>query len=66
MATFTIHLMGQATPITIDLPIGSVDQLAEEASTTRFLVGHLSEPDEEGVCRRVMIATSRIQCAIEA
>lgn len=66
MATFTIHLIGQATPITIDLPIGSVDQLAEEASMARFLVGHLAEPDGEGVCRRVMIATSRIQCAVEA
>lgn len=66
MATFTIHLMGQATPITLDLPLTNVDELAEEAATTRFLVGHLSEADGEGVCRRVMVATSRIQCAIEA
>lgn len=66
MATFTIHLMGQATPITLDLPLANVDQLAEEASTTRFLIGHLADGDEEGVCRRVMVATSRIQCAVES
>lgn len=66
MTTFTIHLMGQATPITLDLPIGTVDDLAEEAGQTRYLVGHLANADEVGVCRRVMIATSRIQCVIEA
>lgn len=66
MATFTIHLMGQATPVTLDLPLASVDELAELAGQTRFLVGHLNEADGEGVCRRVMVATSRIQCAIES
>ena len=66
MASFTIHLMGQATPITLDLPLASVDQLAEQAGQTRYLIGHLSEADGEGVCRRVMVATSRIQCAVEA
>ncbi|AWW74567.1 hypothetical protein CD351_09030 [Erythrobacter sp. KY5] len=66
MTTFTIHLMGQATPITLDLPISTVDDLAEKAGETRYLVGHLASADEDGVCRRVMIATSRIQCAIEA
>ena len=66
VATFTIHLMGQATPITLDLPIRDVDELAEQACQTRFLIGHLASCDEEGVCRRVMVATSRIQCAVEA
>lgn len=65
MATFTIHLMGQAQPITLDLPCADVDELSSLATTSRFLAGHMSVADEEGVCRRVMIATSRIQCAIE-
>lgn len=66
MATFTIHLMGQNQPITIDLACPDIDGLAEEAMQTRFLIGHLASGDEEGVCRRVMVATSRIQCAVEA
>ena len=66
MATFTVHLMGQNAPITIDLPVGSVDELAEQAGQTRFLIGYLASADEEGVCRRVMIATGRIQCVVEA
>jgi hypothetical protein len=66
MATFSIHLMGQQQPIKIDLPCADIDDLAAQSSYTRFLAGHMTEPDEDGVCRRVMIATGRIQCAIEA
>lgn len=66
MASFTIHLMGQSVPLTIDLDCNSVDELAEIAGQSRFVIGHLDNADEDGVCRRVMIATSRIQCAIEA
>ena len=65
MATFAIHLMGHHQPITIDLPYRSIDELAEKAGSTRYLLGHMTAADEEGVCRRVMIATSRIQCAID-
>lgn len=66
MATFTIHLMGQNQPITLDLPCADMDALIEQAGHSRFLSGHMTEPDEEGVCRRVMVATNRIQCAIAA
>lgn len=65
MAIFTIHLMGQNQPITLDLPSADIDDLAARSATKRFIVGHMAEADEDGVCRRVMIATSRIQCAIE-
>lgn len=65
MATFQVHLMGQHQPITIDLPARDIDDLVEQAASARFLTGHLAEADGDGVCRRVMIATSRIQCAIE-
>lgn len=66
VATFTIHLMGQNQPVTLDLDCRDIDHLAEQVGQTRFLVGHLANADEDGVCRRVMIAASRIQCAIEA
>jgi hypothetical protein len=65
MATFCIHLMGQHQPITLDLPCTDVDELVEQASRVKFVVGYMAKADEEGVCRRVMIATCRIQCAIE-
>ncbi|MEM6858615.1 MAG: hypothetical protein AAF559_12150 [Pseudomonadota bacterium] len=66
MATFSIHLMGQSQPISLDLPCADIDELAGEASSSRFIAGHLEVADEDGVCRRVMIATSRIQYAVEA
>ena len=66
MAMFQVHLMGQHHPITHDLPARNIDDLVEQTGGTRFLVGHLVDADEEGVCRRVMIATGRIQCAVEA
>lgn len=65
MAIFLIHLMGQHQPIKLDLPCANIDELASEASHTRFLAGHMADADEEGVCRRVMIAAQRIQCVIE-
>ncbi len=65
MATFCIHLMGQNQPITIELPCADIDALIEQSSLARFLAGNMTESDEDGVCRRVMVATSRIQCAME-
>lgn len=65
MATFTIHLMGRHQPIMADLPCCGIDELAEQAGATRYLVGHMAAANEDCVCRRVMIATNRIQCAIE-
>ena len=66
MAVFFIHLMGQGQPIKLDMLCADIDELADEASRARFLAGHMAEPDEEGICRRVLIAAQRIQCVIEA
>lgn len=66
MATFRICLMGSAQPLVVDLAAQSIDELVEEASRARFLSGHMVEPDEQGVCPGVMIATGRIQCVFES
>ena len=66
VGSFTVHLMGQSSPLMLDMPCANIDELAREAVTSRFLAGYMSNVDEEGVCRRVMIATNRIQCAIES
>lgn len=65
MASFLVHLMGQREPAYLDLPFDGVDQLAAEASRAKFLIGHMAAADEDGVCRRVMIAANRIECAVE-
>lgn len=65
MASFLVHLMGQREPAYIDLPFDGVDQLATEASRAKFLIGHMVNADEDGVCRRVMIATNRIESVVE-
>ncbi len=66
MAIFAIPLMIQNQPFTLDSPCTNIDQLGEQAGSTRYFAGNMTEPDEDGVCRRVMIPTNRIQCAIEA
>ena len=66
MASFNIHLMGQTMPLVVDLEFTCIDELAEAVAQSRFVIGNLTEPDEDGVCRRVMVATGRIQCAVEA
>lgn len=66
MAAFRVHLMGQSQPLDVDLPCVGLADLMAEASRSKFLVGHLSAADEKGVCRGVMIATSRTRCVIEA
>lgn len=65
MASYFVHLMGQREPAYIDLPFEDMDELVAEASRAKFLVGHMTNADEDGVCRRVMISTYRIECVIE-
>lgn len=65
MPSYCLHLMSQAQPVMLDLPYAGIDDLAEQATRAKFLVGSMAQPDEDGVCRRVMIATCRIQCAVE-
>lgn len=66
MATFRICLVGPAQQLTVDFTANDISELADAASRSRFLVGHMLEPDEDGVCAGVMISTGRIQCVFEA
>ena len=66
MASFLVHMMGQRQPLDVDLPFSDIEDLMGEASHAKFLVGHLSNADHNGVCRRVMISTYRIECVVEA
>lgn len=66
MARFKLFLIGNATPIDLDLPVSGVTELNELASRTRFLEGHMTAPDGEGVCAGVLVPTCRIQLVVEA
>jgi len=66
MAAFRICLMGSNQPLVAHLPYAEMDDLMEAVSRAKFVIGTMVEGDEDGICRRVMIATSRIQCAFDA
>lgn len=65
MAIFQIFLAGDRTPLEVELYYQRLDDVLEDASRRRFITGQLSVPDEQGVCRQVMIPTARIHCLIE-
>ena len=65
MATFRICLIGSPQQLIVDLPAADITELAEGVAATRFLIGHMVESDENGVCPGIMIQTNRIQCAFE-
>ena len=66
MAAYLVYMMGQHQPIDLDLPFSDIEDLMTEASHVKFLVGHMSNADHNGVCRRVMVSTYRIECVVEA
>ncbi len=65
MRQFQIHIQGQRDPMHVELDCAGLDQLVELASHSRFVVGFLAGVDESGCQPKVMIAASRISCAIE-
>lgn len=65
MAAYLVHLMGQRQPIGVELPLTDIEALMTEASRSRFIIGHSMAENEDGVCRRMMISTCRIECVVE-
>lgn len=65
MGTFRFHLIG-GPPFDMEVAVGTISELAEIVSRQRFLEGRMVEPDGDGVLAGVLIATSRIQCVVEA
>jgi hypothetical protein len=64
MASYLVHMIGQRQPINLDLPFSDIEDLMAEASYAKFLVGHLTAADENGIFQRVMISTYRIECVV--
>jgi hypothetical protein len=65
MASYLVHMMGQRHPIAVDLPFSAIEDLMAEASRAKFLIGNMVAADQDGVLRRVIISTCRIECVVE-
>lgn len=65
MVAFRLCLVGTSQPLVVDLSAASIEELVQDAASSRFLAGHMVEPDEHGCLPGVMIQTSRIQAAFE-
>ena len=66
MGTFKFHLIGAHAPVEVDVAAHSIIDLRDAITQQRFIVGRLTTPDEDGVLPEMLIATSRIQCVVEA
>ncbi|WP_199792342.1 hypothetical protein [Allosphingosinicella vermicomposti] len=66
MATFRFHLIGSNQPVEVEVAATSINDLSQMMSCQRFVEGRLTQPDGDGVLAGVLIATSRVQCVIEA
>ena len=66
MAAFRICLVGSAQHLIVELQAANVEELIQDASSSRFLAGHMVEADEHGCFPGVMVQTNRIQVAFEA
>jgi hypothetical protein len=66
MASFRFHLIGSPVPVDVDVPVHSIGELNDIVSRQRFVEGRLTQPDGDGVLLGMLIATSRIQCVVEA
>ena len=66
MATFRFHLVGSPLPVDLEVAADSINHLGELITRQRFVEGRLTQPDGDGVLLGMLIATSRIQCVVEA
>lgn len=66
MTTFRFHLIGNHLPVELEVAASSIGDLGEIITRQRFIEGRLTQPDGDGVMLGMLIATSRIQCVVEA
>jgi hypothetical protein len=66
MGLFRFHLIGPMQPVELEVTARDIGELNALISCQRFVEGRLAEPDGDGVLAGMLIATSRIQCVMEA
>ena len=65
MARFKLYLAGNGEPLDVELPVANVLELCALLSAARFIDGHFSEPDGDGVCRALLVPSSRVHLIVE-
>ena len=66
MSVFRFKLVGPCSPIELEVAASTIGDLGKEMAYNRFVEGRLVEPDGDGVLLGMLIATSRIECVVEA
>lgn len=66
MGLFRFHLIGCPEPVELEVAARTISDLDAVMSCRRFVAGRLTQPDGDGVLAGMLIATSRIQCVVEA
>ena len=65
MAAFRFHLVGVHQPIELEVEASAIREVAEILTRQRFIEGHLSRSDENGVLLGMLLSTYRIECVCE-
>ena len=66
MGLFRFHLIGSQKHVDLEVAASTIGDLIKEMSCNRFVEGRLTEPDGDGVLLGMLIATSRIECVVDA
>jgi len=65
MARFKFYLIGSCDAPVLDVEAADLRELHRQMSCDRFIEGHTTQADADGVLPGVLIATSRIQLVME-
>lgn len=65
MARFKFYLIGSSDAPVLDVEAADLRELNQQMSRSRFVEGHMTEADADGVLQGVLIATGRIQLVME-
>lgn len=66
MGVFRFHLIGSCKHVDLEVAASTISDLHKEMTCSRFVEGRLVEPDGDGVLLGMLVATSRIECVVEA
>jgi hypothetical protein len=64
--TYRFHLIGVPEAVELEVDAATISELNDLLSRQRFIEGRATEADGYGVLAGILLATSRIQCVVEA
>jgi hypothetical protein len=66
MARFKFYLIGSSDAPVLDVDASDLRDLKQEMSVARFIEGHMTDADEDGIFPGVLIPTARVQFVMES